>query len=121
MTEKTLNGIELGVTAALSVGLDFVIDKTITKMIDPQTIPEKIITGVGVVGVDIACNYGVYKVIHGMLHPNENRKYEALIDEYVKAVGFNSEVAKIMAEHQVKIENSVDDIYKKIMGETANG
>lgn len=120
MTEKTLNGIELGITAALSVGLDFVINKTIAKAVDPQTIPEKIVTGIGIVGVDIACYYGVYKAVHGMLHPNENRKYEELVDEYVKTVGFNSEVAKVMAEHQVKIENSVDDIYKKIM-EGTNG
>ena len=120
MTEKTLNGIELGITAALSVGLDFVIGKTITKAVDPQTIPEKIVTGIGILGVDIACYYGTYKVVHGMLHPNENRKYEELVDEYAKAVTFNSEVAKVMAEHQVKVENSVDDIYKKIM-EGTNG
>jgi hypothetical protein len=120
MTEKTLNGIELGISTALSIGVDYVVDKAITKAINPQTIPEKIITGIGVTGVDIACNYGIYKMVHGIMHPNENRKYEELIDEYAKAVGFNSEVAKIMAEHQVKIENSVDDIYKKMM-EGTNG
>ena len=120
MTEKTLNGIELGVTSVLSVGLDFVIGKTITKAVNPQTIPEKIVTGIGILGVDIACYYGVYNAVHGMLHPNENRKYEELVDEYTKAVTFNSEVAKVMAEHQVKVENSVDDIYKKIM-EGTNG
>lgn len=120
MTEKTLNGIELGISTVLSIGVDYAVDKAITKAVNPQTIPEKILTGIGIVGVDIACNYGIYKVIHGFAHPNENRKYEELVDEYVKAVGFNSEVAKIMAEHQVKIENSVDDIYKKIM-EGTNG
>ena len=120
MTEKTLNGIELGITSAVSIGIDYVVDRAIVKTVDPQTIPEKILTGVGVFGVDLACNYGVWKVVHGILHPQENRKYEELIDEYVKAVGFNSEVAKIMAEHQVKIENSVDDIYRKMM-EGTNG
>jgi hypothetical protein len=120
MTEKTLNGIELGITTALSVGVDYVVSKSIAKAVNPQTIPEKILTGIGVTAVDLACDYGLYKMVHGIMHPNENRKYEELVDEYVKTVGFNSEVAKIMAEHQVKIENSVDDIYKKIM-EGTNG
>ena len=120
MTEKTLNGIELGIASAVSLGIDYVVDKAVIKAVDPQNIPEKILTGIGIFGVDLACNYGVYKVVHGIMHPNENRKYEELVNEYVKAVSFNSEVAKVMAEHQVKIENSVDDIYKKMM-EGTNG
>lgn len=120
MTEKALNGIELGITTALTVGLDYVVDKAVVKAVNPQSIPEKILTGIGVTAIDVACYYGVYKAIHGITHPNETKRYEDLVNGYVEAVTFNSEVAKVMAEHQVKIENSVDDIYKKMM-EGTNG
>ena len=121
MTEKTLNGIEMGITTALSIGVDYVLDKTITKAINPQTIPEKIITGIGIGGVNLACNYGVYKVVHGILHPEDRVFYEKIIDEYNKRIEENSEVARLLAERQVKVEDAVGDIYKKIMEGKVDG
>ena len=103
MTEKTLNGIEIGASVLLSAGINYVVDKTIIKM------------------VDLACQYGIYKLIHSMTHPYEIKKYEVLVDENIKVIETNSEVAKVMAEHEIKIENKVDDIYKKIMEGKVDG
>lgn len=121
MTEKTLNGIEIGASAVLAAGINYVVDKTIIKMVDPQTIPEKVITSVGVTGIDLACQYGIYKLIHTITHPYEVRKYEMLVEENIKAIETCSEVSKVMAEHEIKVENAVDDIYKKMMEGTVDG
>lgn len=120
MTEKVRNGIEMTAIAVTSAGIDFLINKTVDSVYKPDDIPGKILCGVGKLGLSLGANYGVYKVVHGIMNPAEEKKYEDLVTEYVNAVTFNSEVAKVMAEHQVKIENSVDDIYKKIM-EGTNG
>ena len=121
MNEKTLNGIEIGASMILSAGINYVVDKTIIKMVDPQTIPEKVITSVGVTGIDLACQYGIYRLIHSMTHPYEIKKYEVLVDENIKAIEAQGEVMKVMAEHEVKVENAVDDIYKKIMEGKVDG
>ena len=121
MTEKALNGIELGVVTVLSAGVDYVVDKTIKNAVDPQTIPEKILTGVGIAGVNLGCNYGIYKIVHGILHPDEVRKYEELVGSCVTALDTNGELAKVMAEHEIKVENKVDDIYNKIMEGKVDG
>ena len=115
MTEKALNSIELGVVTILSVGVDYVVDKTIKKAIDPKTIPEKFLTGIGILGVNFACNRCIYGLVHNAMHPYEIKKYEMLVEENIKVIETNSEVAKVMAEHEIKVENAVDDIYKKIM------
>ena len=47
--------------------------------------------------------------------------HEMLVEENIKAIQTNSEVAKVMAEHEVKVENAVDELYNKIMGGTVNG
>ena len=94
MTEKTLNAIEIGAVTVLSAGVDFVVDKTITNAVKPKTIPEKILTGVGIVGVDLACDYGIYRFVHGLLHPSETAKYEMLVQENIKAIETCSEVSK---------------------------
>ena len=120
MTEEVRNGIEMTVVTVAGAGIDFLINKAVDHVYQPENIPEKIICGVGKLGLSLGANYGVYKVVHGIMHPAEEKQYEDLVNEYVNAVTFNSEVAKVMAEHQVKIENSVDDIYKKIM-EGTNG
>lgn len=120
MTEKVKNGIEMTAVAVTSAGIDFLINKAVDSVYKPDDIPGKILCGVGKLGLSLGANYGVYKVVHGIMNPEEKKAYEDLITEYVNAVTFNSEVAKVMAEHQVKIENSVDDIYKKIM-EGTNG
>ena len=121
MTEKTLKAVEMGVTSALSVGVNYVVNKTIEKAVEPKNIPEKIITVVGAAGVDLACDYAIYKMVHGLLYPSETVKYEMLVEENIKAIQTNAEVAKVMAEHEVKVENAVDELYNKIMGGTVNG
>ena len=120
MTEKVYNMIEGCTSAIFSVGIDYILNKTIKSTINPKTIPERIITEIGILGINMACNYGVYKTVHAIMHPNESKQYEILVKENIKTIETCSEVAKVMAEHQIKIENSVDDIYKKIM-EGTNG
>lgn len=115
MTEKTLNAIEIGATTALSIGVDFAVNKAIEKVVNPQSIPEKILTGMGGLGVSCAANYGLYKLVHGILHPEEAHTYEALVNECMECVKTNTEVSTIMAQIECRIENKVDDLYKKIM------
>ena len=121
MTEKTYKGIEAGIVTALGTGVNFVVDKAIIKAVDPQTIPEKIMTGVGIVAVDLAVDYGICKMVHSLMYPNEIKKYEMLVEENIKAIQTNSELAKVMTEHEVKVENAVEDIYRKIMEGTIDG
>lgn len=121
MTEKVYNMIEGCTSAIFSVGIDYILNKTIKNTINPKTISERIITGIGILGVDMACNYGVYKTVHAIMHPNENKQYEMLIEENIKAIKTYNEVSNVMAEHEIKIEDTVNDIYKKMMGETING
>ena len=121
MTEKTLQKIELGATGLLSIGVDYVVNKTITNLVKPEKLHEKLITGVGIVGIDIAIDCGIQKMVHSILYPSEMQLYKSLVDENIKALESYNEVQKVMAEHEVKIENSVNDIYNQIMGGTANG
>jgi len=115
MTEKVYNMIEGCTSAILSVGIDYVLNKTIKNVIKPKTIPERIITEIGILGVNMACNYGVYKTVHAIIHPNENKQYEMLVEENIKVIKTCTEVSKVMAEHEIKVENKVDDIYNQIM------
>lgn len=121
MTQKTLNGIELGVVTLLSAGVDYVVDKTIINAVKPKTIPEKILTGVGIVGVDLACDYGIYRFVHGLLYPSDAKKYEMLVRENIKAIETCNEVSKVMAEYEVKVYDAVGDIYRNMMEGTTNG
>ena len=121
MTEKTLNAIELGVTTVLSIGVDYAVDKTMKKLVNPQSIPEKILTGVGTLGVSCAANYGVYKVVHGMLHPNKEQRYEQLVHAYEDMANADIEAAVTMATIECRIENKVDELYKQIMEGRVNG
>ena len=121
MTEKVYNMIEGCTSAIFSVGIDYVLNKTIKNIVNPKTIPERIITEIGILGVDMACNYGVYKTIHAIMHPDENKKYEMLVEENIKAIKTCSEVSKVMAEHEIKIEDTVNDIYRKMMEGTVDG
>lgn len=121
MTEKTLNAIELGVTTVLSIGVDYAVDKTIKKLVNPQSVPEKILTGIGSLGVSCAANYGMYKIVHGVLHPNEEQRYEALVKEVEEVVKVDTEVAVTMAEIECRVENKVDEIFKQIMEGRVNG
>jgi hypothetical protein len=63
----------------------------------------------------------VYKVVHGVLHPNEEKKYEELVGACVTALETNGELSKVMAEHEIKVENKVDDIYNQIMEGKVDG
>lgn len=121
MTEKVYNMIEGCTSAIFSVGIDYILNKTIKNMINPKTIPERIITEIGILGIDMACNYGVYKTVHAIMHPNESKQYEILVEENIKAIETCSEVSKVMAEHEIKVENTVNGIYKKMMEGTVDG
>ena len=116
MTEKTLQKIELGATGLLSIGVDYVVNKTITNLVKPEKLSEKIVTGIVIVGIDIAIDCGIQKMVHSILYPSEAQMYKSLVDENIEALNSYNEVQKVIAEHEIKIENSVDDIYKKIMG-----
>lgn len=115
MTEKTLSAIELGVSATLSIGVDYVVNKVVSKAVDPQTIPEKIMTGIGVAGVSAACDYAIAKMVHGLLYPSETDELKALVEVTRQTIDDCGEISKVMVEHEVKIEDAVGDIYKSIM------
>lgn len=121
MTEKTARNIGFGVSAVLSIGVDYAVDKAITKAVNPKTIPEKVLTGIGVIGVNAACNYAIWKSIESVLLPSESAKYEMLVNENISAINANSEVMKVMAEHTVQIEDAVGEVYRKIMEGKVNG
>lgn len=121
MTEKTLNAIELGVTTVLSIGVDYAVDKTIKKLVNPQSVPEKILTGIGSLGVSCATNYGMYKIVHGVLHPYEEQRYENLVSEVEECIKVDTEVAATLAQIDCRVENKVNDIYNKIMEGRVNG
>ena len=114
MTEKTYNMIEMGVVSVLSAGVDYVVDKTIKKAINPQKVPEKILTGVGILGVDLACNYGIYKMVDGVMKPNKEDTYKILVQTNIDAINGNIETARVMAEHEVAVENAVNEVLDKV-------
>lgn len=114
MTEKALKAIELGVSSTLSIGVDYVVNKALEKAIDPQTKAEKAMMIIGAAGIDMACDYAIFKMVHSMLYPSEGQMYKMLVDENIAAIQENSEVLKVMAEHTVKVENAVEDLYKRI-------
>ena len=115
MTEKALKGIELGVSTTLSIGVDWVVNKALENAIKPKTKAEKALTIIGAAGIDLACDYAIYKMVHGLIWPSEADMYKNLVEENIKAINENSEVLKVMAEHTVSTENAVDEVYKKIM------
>ncbi|MBR2248789.1 MAG: hypothetical protein IJ880_17545 [Bacilli bacterium] len=114
MTEKTLKAIELGVSTTLSIGVDWVVNKALDNAVKPKTKAEKALTMIGAAGIDLACDYAIYKMVHGLIWPSESDIYKNLVEQNVQAINENSEVLKVMAEHIVKTEDAVTDIYKKI-------
>lgn len=121
MTEKTKDIIEIGVTSLLAIGTDYVIDKSLKKLVNPQNIPEKIVTGAGSLGISLAANYGIYQLVHGALNPSDADRYEVLVDECMKCVSVDSEITKKLIDIDIRVENKVDELYKKIIGGNVNG
>ena len=78
MNEKVYKGIELTAATVASIGVDFVVTKAVTNLVKPETIPEKILTTAGVLGINLAADYGLACMIHKMMYPNEDKKFEEL-------------------------------------------
>lgn len=116
MTEGLYKGIEAASVTLLSAGVDYVVTKVINNTCNPETIPEKIATGVGTVAVSLACDYGIYRMIHGLMYPSEADKYEMLLDETKKTIQMDAQVAKEMVIEELEIKDAVGEILNKING-----
>lgn len=128
MNTNVYKGIEIGACCLLSGGVNFVVEKTAKSVINPKTIPEKIITELGILGIDIAADYVICTAIHNMMYPSEVSKYEQLETENLKAIEISGEFNEVIAGQTIKIDNKVDDILKemkqledKINGRSTNG
>lgn len=115
MNEKVYKGIELTITAVASIGVDYVVTKAVTNLVKPETIPEKILTTAGVLGINLAADYGIAKLVHETMYPSEAKKYESLCNDFVESVNTIGEFDEIMARNSIATANTVNDIYKKIV------
>ena len=120
MNEKILKGIEFGASAALSIGADFVITKAVTNLVKPETVPEKILTAIGTLGVELAVDYGIASIVHSALYPSDNCKYEKLAAETEEGFKVVGEFDQMVVDRYIKLDNKVDDLVKQMqnMGKT---
>lgn len=121
MNEKIYKGIELTAATVASIGVDYILTKAITNVVKPETIPEKIITGAGILGVNLAVDYGISQLIHSMMYPSEVSKYEQLEAQNVEALQITGEFNQIIAEKTILIENNVEKLIKQMENMTEIG
>ena len=114
MNEKIYKGIELSLATSLSIGADYVITKAITNLVKPETTCDKILTAVGTCGINLAVDFGIASLIHQAMYPSEVSKYEELEKANISALEVTGEFNKVLAEHTLKIENTAEDILKKM-------
>lgn len=115
MNEKVYKGIELTATTVASIGVDFVVTKAITNLVKPETIPEKILTTAGVLGINLAADYGLACMIHKMMYPNEDKKFEALATQTASAIEIQGQFNEVLAKNSINTNKTVHDIYNEIM------
>lgn len=114
MNEKVYKGIELTAATVASIGVDYVVTKAITNIVKPETIPEKILTSAGILGINLAADYGICQLIHSMMYPSEVSKYEQLEAQNVEALQITGEFNQIIAEKTIIIKNEVDKLVKQM-------
>lgn len=115
MNEKVYKGIELTVATAASIGVDFVVTKAVTNLVKPETIPEKILTTAGVLGINLAADYGLACMIHKMMYPNEDKKFEELATQTASAIEIQGQFNEVLAKNSINTNKTVTDIYANII------
>lgn len=115
MNEKVYKGIELTAATVASIGVDFVVTKAVTNLVKPETIPEKILTTAGVLGINLAANYGLCTMIHKMMYPNEDKKFEALAAQSAEAIEIQGQFNEVLAKNSINTNKTVHDIYNEIL------
>lgn len=115
MNEKVYKGIELTVATAASIGVDFVVTKAVTNLVKPETIPEKILTTAGVLGINLAADYGLACMIHKMMYPNEDKKFEELAAQATSAIEIQGQFNEVLAKNSINTNKTVHEIYNEIM------
>ena len=115
MNEKVYKGIELTVATAASIGVDFVVTKAVTNLVKPETIPEKILTTAGVLGINLAADYGLACMIHKMMYPNEDKKFEELATQTASAIEIQGQFNEVLAKNSINTNKTVHEIYNEIL------
>lgn len=115
MNEKVYKGIELTAATVASIGVDFVVTKAVTNLVKPETIPEKILTTAGVLGINLAADYGLACMIHKMMYPNEDKKFEELAAQANTAIELQGQFNEVIAKNSINTNKTVHDIYNEIM------
>ena len=98
-----------------SIGVDFVVTKAVTNLVKPETIPEKILTTAGVLGINLAADYGLACMIHKMMYPNEDKKFEELATQSASAIEIQGQFNEVLAKNSINTNKTVHDIYNEIM------
>lgn len=115
MNEKVYKGIELTAATVASIGVDYVVTKAVTNLVKPETIPEKILTTAGVLGINLAADYGLACMIHKMMYPNEDRKFEELAAQANTAIELQGQFNEVIAKNSINTNKTVHDIYNEIL------
>lgn len=115
MNEKVYKGIELTAATVASIGVDFVVTKAVTNLVKPETIPEKILTTAGVLGINLAADYGLACMIHKMMYPNEDKKFEELAAQATNAIEIQGQFNEVLAKNSINTNKTVHDIYNEIL------
>lgn len=121
MNEKLYKGIEITASTIASVGVDYVVTKAITNLVKPETVKDKILTSAGIIGINLAADYGICQLIHSMMYPSEVSRYEQLESDTVEILKTTAEFNQVMAEHSIRLDNKVDKVIKQIENMTKNG
>ena len=115
MNEKVYKGIELTAATVASIGVDFVVTKAVTNLVKPETIPEKILTTAGVLGINLAADYGLACMIHKMMYPNEDKKFEELATQATNAIVVQGQFNEVLAKNSINTNKTVHEIYNEIL------
>lgn len=115
MNEKVYKGIELTAATVASIGVDFVVTKAVTNLVKPETIPEKILTTAGVLGINLAADYGLACMIHKMMYPNEDKKFEELAAQATSAIEIQGQFNEVLAKNSINTNKTVHEIYNEIL------
>ena len=115
MNEKIYKGIELTAATVASIGVDYVVTKAVTNLVKPETIPEKILTTAGVLGINLAADYGLACMIHKMMYPNEDKKFEELATQATNAIELQGQFNEVIAKNSIHTAKTVTEIYTNII------
>jgi hypothetical protein len=115
MNEKVYKGIELTAATVASIGVDFIVTKAVTNLVKPETIPEKILTAAGVLGINLAVDCGISTLLHNMMYPNEDKKFEELAAQATSAIEIQGQFNEVLAKNSINTNKTVHEIYNEIL------